>query len=280
MATELKEEDINVVYFDVGNHLDDLRKACIESWHKFLPKANFICITEEDPELKEYLENNVWAKACMEQKMTRYAIDVFRLILAEKYDNYLYLDTDVFIKQSPLELLNKNDEICGIEIIDNAQVPQNGTVFWLRHKTDKFKELVDKYNTKLKFDFENTNGVVNKDSSYLFNLIDVKDYFYHVHFGYFLDILCLGVDEIIVVNEKIYKAFIKTNKKNENWKKIWLVSYKESIEDRADRIEWIGRVISVEDIALPYIINFYKKHLKVTDFKDLDIETKKRIIGI
>ena len=78
---ELKEEDITIVYYDFYDHIknDYIRKRCIESWKRCMPKAKIVCKTENTPEIKEFMETNRWCQECKKRNMRNYFVDTIRL---------------------------------------------------------------------------------------------------------------------------------------------------------------------------------------------------------
>lgn len=193
----MKEKDINILYFDFGNHIEKnvLRKICFNSWKKFFPNANYICINEENEDFKKYIEQDEFTKGCFKANKLWYLADSYRLYLASVYDNLLYLDTDVYIRKDLMKLLNENDELCGCQFSKisfegncclllpdkETALPQNGTFLWTKNKTDKFKPIVNFYKNKSFNDIE-FNSVVNERFSYLFNVLkNDREYFNHLH---------------------------------------------------------------------------------------------------
>lgn len=218
---ELKEENINVVYYDFFDHLKNnrLRQICVESWKRALPKANFICKTENTPEIAEFIKNDKWCQECLKHgNMKNYLVDTIRLWESLNIENYLYLDTDVYLLKSPMELLNKYDLFAGKQTGDlfrfcnfdkKIELFQNGTVMWSRKPNDIIKELLQFYNELPRE--ECRNGNFNSYINYLFDLKNKKklkdyaldfsesaNYFYH----FFLS----------VIERKTLMAFISEDK--------------------------------------------------------------------
>lgn len=208
MVNQLREEDINIVYYDFFNHVekDETRRRCIESWKKCMPKANFICKTENTPEIAEFIKNDRWCQECIKNDMKNYLVDTIRLWECQNIENYLYLDTDVYMFKSVLPLLNKYDTFCGYEYLykDNKnnfkystanqtiynnegyeKTIQNGTIMWVRNKNDILKELLDEYK-KVECIRSNPNIVVNFDFQKKhpelkdIALLETNEYVYHL----------------------------------------------------------------------------------------------------
>ena len=196
---ELKEEDINVVYYDFYDHLknDKVRQLCIESWKRFLPKANFICKTEKTPEIAEFIKNDRWCQECLRQgNMKNYFVDTIRLWESLNIKNYLYLDTDVYLLENPMELLRTHDLFAGSQtkglvvnghLMEDVKIFQNGTVMWSRKPHNIIKKLLeyyqakavcdkDHYNSRINFEFQNTE--IGKELEN-YALLEANYVFYH-----------------------------------------------------------------------------------------------------
>lgn len=194
----MEEKDINILYFDFGNHIEKniLRKICFNSWKKFFPNANYICISEENKDFKKFIEQDEFTRGCFKANNLCFLADSYRLYLTSIYDNLLYLDTDVYIRKDLMKLLNENDELCGCQfskIVKDGYLvpdkekalPQNGTFLWTKNKTDKFKPIVDFYKNE-KFEDTEFNIVVNEKFNYLFNILENdREYFNHLHLSMF-----------------------------------------------------------------------------------------------
>lgn len=197
MANQLKEEDINIVYYDFFNHLenDTVRQLCIASWKKHMPKANFICKTENTPEIAEFIKNDKWCQECIKNDMRNYLVDTIRLWDSLRTENYLYLDTDVYMFNNLMPLLNSHDMFASAQIDglwdgyaneENYRVFQNGTIMWSRKPNEVIKELLEKYKTE-----ECIRGHYNSYVNYHFQkeqnpklqeyaIEEVNDYVYHL----------------------------------------------------------------------------------------------------
>lgn len=183
MANRLTDKDINVLYFDFGNHIENniLRKICFNSWKKWLPNANYICINEENEEFKKFIKECKFTKESIKSNCLAFLADSCRLYLTSAYDNLLYLDTDVYIRTDIMDLLNKNNELCGCQLNNGIVLPQNGTFLWTRNKTDKFNPIVEFYHNR-SFNNDEYNIVVNEKFKNLFNvLVNDTIYFNHLH---------------------------------------------------------------------------------------------------
>lgn len=197
MANQLKEEDVNIVYYDFFNHLenDTVRQLCVESWKKHMPKANFICKTENTPEIAEFIKNDKWCQECIKNDMKNYLVDTIRLWESQNIENYLYLDTDVYMFKNLMPLLEKHDVFAGSQEdyffddykkTEEYKVFQNGTIMWSRKPNEVIKELLERYKTE-----ECVRGHYNSYVNYHFQreqnpklqkyaLKEVNDYVYHL----------------------------------------------------------------------------------------------------
>ena len=203
---ELKEEDITIVYYDFYDHVkgDYIRERCIESWRRCMPKAKIVCKTENTPEIKEFMETNRWCQECKKRDMRNYYVDTIRLWDSLKTENFLYLDTDVYMIKSILPLLQEHDMFAGRQTDGlwingkpvKTEVFQNGTVMWSRKPNDIIRKLLNTYETAV-CDVSHHNCRVNtdfqKDNPELRDhaLSEANDYLYH----FFESGICLAGDK-------------------------------------------------------------------------------------
>lgn len=199
MATELKEEDINIVYYDFFNHVekDPVRQKCIESWHKCMPKAKIIRKTENDPEIAEFIKNDEWCQKCIKNNMKNFLVDTIRLWDSLKTDNFLYLDTDVYMGKNILPLLKKH-ELLAQEVediwIDGVKIKdisfQNGTIMWSKKPNENIKGLLEFYKT-----FECNKCNYNSIANYKYNNNILKKYVSKEVDSYLCHFFCSGLYE-------------------------------------------------------------------------------------
>lgn len=282
---ELKEEDINVVYYDFYDHLknDKVRQLCIESWKRFLPKANFICKTEKTPEIAEFIKNDRWCQECLRQgNMKNYFVDTIRLWESLNIENYLYLDTDVYLLENPMELLRTHDLFAGCQtkglvingkVIEDSCIFQNGTVMWSKKPHNIIKKLLEYYQTKALCDKSHYNSRINFEFQETKFGRELKDYallkanyvFYHFFQSGFdgrdnskkmainekktedIPKALLGGMELVIYNCKDNETFGQSAKRIGNI--VWVGSEKMPLEEQKEIIKVLfSNVIFFEDL--------------------------------
>ena len=194
---ELKEEDVTIVYYDFYDHIkgDYIRQRCIESWKRCMPKAKIICKTENTPEIKEFMESNRWCQECKKKSMYNYFVDTIRLWDSLKTENFLYLDTDVYMTKSIMPLLKEHELFAGKQTDGlwiggepiKTEVFQNGTVMWSRKPNEIIKKLLDTcettpcdtnhHNCRANTDFQKThpellNYALSETNNYLYHFFE------------------------------------------------------------------------------------------------------------
>jgi hypothetical protein len=85
-----------------GDEFPPQIQKCIESWKKHLPDYEFMLWDT----IKFDLDSNIWVKQAFENKKYAFAADYIRLYAVYNYGG-IYMDTDVEVKKSFNDLLNR-----------------------------------------------------------------------------------------------------------------------------------------------------------------------------
>lgn len=179
----MKEEDVTIIYYDFFDHLKDdkVRQMCIQSWKDCIPKAKFVCKTEKTPEIAEYIKNSKWCQECLKKKMYSFLGDPIRLWEALNNENFLYLDTDVYMTKNILPLLEKYDFFTGqqLDYVKKKKVFQPGTILWLKGKNKLIEDVLREYDNLIP-DKSLSSDIVNGKFSYA-GRSEVNNYIKHFH---------------------------------------------------------------------------------------------------
>jgi len=96
----------------LGKNLDAFANACVNDWQK--QGYNVKIWLENDPWVKELIEENKFARECYKRKLYAFVSDLIRLKVLEKYGGF-YLDTDVTLLKNIFELVKDYDFIISFE---------------------------------------------------------------------------------------------------------------------------------------------------------------------
>ena len=120
---------------------NDKIKACIESWHKYLPDYTFIEWNEDNFDINSYK----FTRQSYDAKKYAFTSDVIRLYALYNYGG-IYMDTDVMLYK-PLDEFLDNEAFTGFELLGYPVCATMGA-----EKGNKIiKEFLDYYNDR---DFE------------------------------------------------------------------------------------------------------------------------------
>ena len=190
-----RETPINFITFsyqDQKNYLNNsVARMCMDSWKIAFPNLNIINIdvTEEIANMNEF------SKFCYSNGAKSYTTDPLRLYYVNQYDNCVYCDTDVYIKDISviIDLMNNNNEFI---------IHQSGMFTWNKYRNNqKYKDYYKQYNKLgLKFNkrFENyfnKETIIDflssqKCGDWLFKNLDIiyydnmNNYIYHIAQSY------------------------------------------------------------------------------------------------
>lgn len=130
--------------------MPDLVKKCIKSWKKILPDYEFKLWNEENFDIN----STKWTKVAYKNKKYAFVSDYVRLCALLEFGG-IYLDTDIRVKNSFNNLLNK-DAFMGFECKDVLSAGVIGC-----HPNNEFIEECLEYYKNTRFDEENLNNNIN-----------------------------------------------------------------------------------------------------------------------